>query len=111
MKHNTFTHTDKVSACWNFPIGKCIFTGDKCWFQHSENVGEEVQCKFCEKCFSNHSEYLNPRKKYDHNVVPVCRNNSSGSCVYTNETCWFNHAKKNEDIKNNENQKKNNENE
>ena len=66
--------------------------------------GEEVQCKFCEKCFSNHSEYLNHRKKYHKNVVPVCRNDSSDSCVYTNETCWFNHAKKNEDIKNNENE-------
>ena len=92
MKHKKCTHTDKVSKCWNFPNGKCTYTDDKCWFQHSENAGEIFCCKFCDKEFSNQSTLLNHRKRYHANTVPLCRSYLSGSCVYTNETCWFKHA-------------------
>ena len=92
MEHKKFTHTDKVSKCWNFPNGKCTYTDDKCWFQHSENAGEIFCCKFCDKEFSNQSTLLIHRKRYHANTVPLCRSYLSGSCVYTNETCWFKHA-------------------
>ena len=87
-----------------------LYTSDKCWFQHSEIVGEELQCKFCEKYFPNHSELLNHRKKYHPNVVPLCRNFSNGSCVYKSETCWFRHPQKEENI-NDENKNKDSESE
>ena len=92
MEHKKFTHTDKVSKCWNFPIGKCTYTDDKCWFQHSENAGEIFCCKFCDEEFSNQSTLQNHRKQYHENTVSFCRNYPSGSCVYTNDTCWFRHA-------------------
>ena len=111
IKHKKFTHTDKVSACRNFQSGKCIYTSDKCWFQHSEHISEEFQCKFCEQYFPNHSEVLNHRKKHHQNSVPLCRHYSNGSCVYTNETCWFRHAEKTEDVTNNKNQNRCTENE
>ena len=34
---------------------------------------------------------MNHRKKHHQQSVPTCRNYVNGSCLYTNENCWFKH--------------------
>ena len=63
--------------------------------------------------FINQSQFINHRKKHHQQSVPTCRNYVNGSCLYTNENCWFkydssegneeneNSNNKSEDIENN----------
>ena len=92
MKHKKSVHTEKVRVCWNFPLGKCSYTDENCWFHHSENTGEGFKCNLCDNKFLNQSQFLNHRKTYHAHTVQTCRNYSNGSCMYTNDKCWFKHA-------------------
>ena len=104
MKHKKSEHTEKVRVCWNFPLGKCSFSDETCWFHHSENTRDSYQCNLCDNKFLNQSQFLNHRKTYHEHVVPTCRNYSNGSCPYTNENCWFKHVESIHENENSENE-------
>ena len=93
MKHKKFKHADKVSQCWNFTIKKCSYSDETCWFSHSEITGDDFECNFCDKKFSNQSNFLKHRKEYHKHSVPACRNLNKGTCKFS-EKCWFNHSER-----------------
>ena len=53
MKHKKTMHVEKVSICWQFVSGTCIFGDQHCWFIHSKssNALEAVnfKCSTCEQ--------------------------------------------------------------
>ena len=69
---------------------------------HSENTGEDFQCNLCDNNCLNQLQFLNHRKTYHAHAVPTCRNYSNGSCMYTNDNCWFKHAEDSHDNKKSE---------
>ena len=95
MNHKKIEHTEKVNVCWHFSAGTCPFGDTKCWFIHStaqiSSNSSEYNCSFCEKVFTNKSEFLKHRKKVHAKNIPLCKNFGKGACIYGNEKCWFNH--------------------
>ena len=88
-------HAEKVSHCWHFSSGTCPYRDEQCWFIHatdkSNSSVSEYTCNICEKVCSNHSNFLQHRKKYHEEHVPSCKNFYKGECTYGNGKCWFNH--------------------
>ena len=91
MEHKKKDHTESVKVCWNFSSGTCGYGDRKYWFLHCKTQTSEIKCNFCEKQFTNLSEFLTQRKKYQKQIVPICRNLQNRKCGYTNENCWFIH--------------------
>jgi hypothetical protein len=76
---------------------------ENCWFIHSND--KEYKCNFCEKTYTNQTDYLNHKKRNHENSVKQCTNMSNGSCKYGQERCWFKHTnhktmKENEETEN-----------
>ena len=54
MKHKKTMHMEKVSICWRFVSGTCIFGDQNCWFIHSKssnNLEAENLNAVCVKFF------------------------------------------------------------
>ena len=95
MKHRKKTHKEKVKECIYFTAGKCHYGDELCWFIHSKTNKKqldedlEIKCKHCDKTFKLRSEFMQHRKRYHSEFVPVCNNFLNGNCEYL--TCWFKH--------------------
>ena len=97
MKHKKKIHTEKVSTCWRFAQGTCIFGDQNCWFSHPQSSNnleaEKFKCSLCEKDFWSLSDCLRHRKQDHKELVPLCRNETNGTCKFGNTNCWFTHKK------------------
>ena len=51
MKHKKLKHTERVSTCWNFQLGKCSYGDESCWFLHAEITGEILNAIFVMKSY------------------------------------------------------------
>ena len=40
MQHRKSKHSDKIPECINLKNGWCRFSGNECWYKHSENKEE-----------------------------------------------------------------------
>ena len=109
MKHKKTMHMEKVSICWRFVSGTCIFGDQNCWFSHSKSSNdleaENFKCSSCEKEFRSLPDCLRHRKQDHNQLVPPCRNETNGSCKFGDKRCWFKHNKteKSSEIENSEN--------
>ena len=103
MKHRKKAHKEKVRQCIYFSVGNCIYDDDSCWFNHSKsgksllNDDSVINCKHCGKRFKLRSDFMQHRKKYHTELVPMCTNFQSGHCEYS--SCWFKHYENEESIK------------
>ena len=64
---------------------------------------EDFECNCCAKEFLNNSKLLDHNKSQHEHAVPLCRNYSNCSCIYSNEDCWFKHTKNSDENETNEN--------
>ena len=106
MIHKKVEHVDKVSFCWYFSHGCCIY-GDKCWFNHKESQNQSDQksiyCNICGETFLTITQFMK-HKKYEHiENVKMCKFYKEGNCSYL-ENCLFIHENLNK--KENENNDK-----
>ena len=91
MVHKKLCHIEHVSICWDFAAGNCPFGDAKCWFRHSALEYREVKCKICDEKFATKSEYLNHRKQKHLDLVPRCKEVTSGKICKYGIHCWFKH--------------------
>ena len=100
MKHQKNIHNEKVKQCIYFSTGRCHYSDESCWFNHqnsSKNVIDEdsvIKCKHCEKIFHIGREFMQHRRDYHSEKVPVCTNYLNGNCEYS--SCWFKHSQTDE---------------
>ena len=99
MRHKKAEHVDRVSICRNFMDRNCTYSDEDCWFDHSENLKAcdktDFNCTSCDKVFKGRSEFMKHRKIEHSLLVPLCRDKIKGSCMYSDETCWFVHDSEN----------------
>ena len=55
MNHKKTMHVEKVSICWQFVSGTCIFGDQHCWFIHSKSSNALEAVNF--KCISCEQEF------------------------------------------------------
>ena len=103
MIHRKQTHINTVADCKNNQEGKCLFTSDKCWWNHNKNSDSiskrdsKMNCYVCSKTFETKSEMMIHRKIKHADLVKVCHNFKKNNCKLQNKFCWFLH-KDEEDI-------------
>ena len=91
-----------------FNCQECYFQGTKQMelnkhINLKHNKGETegtINCRNCGEGFSTKWNLMNHRKSKHLDTVAYCRNNIEGRCSYSDEMCWWNHGKReNEGIK------------
>ena len=105
MEHSKREHSERVSVCWNYASGDCVYGSEKCWFDHCNTEKYEIKCNLCDQIFTSQSTFLTHRKQHHGQLVAQCRNYTKGTCNYAREICWFQHNENenNENYENNEN--------
>ena len=59
-----------------------------------------ISCRSCGEGFMTKWNLMNHRKSKHSEIFAYCRNFTNGNCPYSDEMCWWNHSKKqNESIK------------
>ena len=80
--------------CRNYKQGKCDYSEDMCWWNHSEKefeLHDKIQCFICNKIFDNRTDMMKHRKKEHVEMIKTCRQYQSNNCRYVSESCWFKH--------------------
>lgn len=94
MAHKKIEHVEKVSVCWNFTDGSCIYGEQKCWFRHEEchNKPDEktIICRICGETFLSIGLFMKHKKSEHIENVNFCTKYKEGNCTYS-EKCWFIH--------------------
>ena len=92
MIHKKAEHTDKVSNCWNFSTGACIYGETKCWFIHAgQSQVPEIKCKLCDENFFGRRDLQQHKKNLHPHTILFCRNiMNGGQCIY-GKHCLFKH--------------------
>ena len=91
MVHKKVNHVEKVSLCWNFTDGSCIYGEESCWFIHNKQEQKSITCKICEETFISISKFMKHKKSEHIENVKLCMKDKEGQCPYL-ENCWFVHG-------------------
>ena len=74
MMHKKSKHIEKVSFCWNYESGSCIYGDKNCWYVHEPKdeleTSEEFKCN--ERQFTFTYDFFKHRKKNLTQSVPIC---------------------------------------
>ena len=101
MMHKKSKHIEKVSFCWNYESGSCIYGDENCWYVHEPKdepeTSEKFKCNECEKEFTFTYDFLKHRKKNHTQSVPICNKFKNGECTFGTEKCWFIHESDDKD--------------
>jgi transcription elongation factor Elf1 len=68
LHHRKSKHLNLVAFCRNNLEGKCDFTDDMCWWNHSEKRDESIVCYICSKNFETKSHMMTHRR-IDHKHI------------------------------------------
>ena len=91
MKHRKESHITAVGPCRKLVDGNCNFTSESCWWNHAENISENVQCFICNKTFDNKTDMMGHRKKNHSSIIQKCSRFEVGECRFQKDYCWFIH--------------------
>jgi hypothetical protein len=106
LSHIKSRHPETVRTCKFFLQGRCDFPESVCWFMHTQTSTasspqtlKSYKCGICDKDFPCKSNFMKHRKREHEEFVPLCRDNTNGSCAHDSDSCWFKHnAYSNESI-------------
>ena len=77
--------------CRNNIARKCTFTADLCWWKHSEEQVQDIECFFCENTFESRTSVMMHRKRIHPKTVKPCTQFWHSKCSFKEDTCWFKH--------------------
>ena len=92
MYHRKSKHLNTVAYCKNYLEGKCQYSDDMCWWNHSEKRNYENECYLCNQNFRSKGEMMKHRKKNHSNIVRDCIKYAINSCSFQEDFCWFRHS-------------------
>ena len=98
MNHRKSEHPNTVAACRDYLEGKCRFDAEKCWWNHKEGKEAEIECFFCDKKFNTKAKVMVHRKNEHTKMVKQCSHFSENRCPFSDETCWYKHEDKIENL-------------
>ena len=106
--HNLMNHRRDIhpsnKKCYLFSDGKCPRDNKKCWYVHeeqlmevdesfqSENQETKLICNVCKEEFNTKDALMKHKKKEHPDKVRPCTDYSAGTCIRSNEQCWYGHA-------------------
>ena len=97
MIHRKAEHFNIVAPCMNYPLGKCNYTADMCWWSHREGATPNIECYFCESTFDTRTAVMKHRKAMHPKTIKPCLQFLNSNCHFTEEMCWFKHENKSEE--------------
>ena len=92
MKHRKESHIRAVGPCEKFAEGNCNFNPESCWWNHAENISENIQCFICNQTFDNKIDMMGHRKKNHPSIIQRCSKFERGECRFQKDYCWFIHS-------------------
>ena len=110
MRHKKNDHKEKVSLCWNFANGSCIYGEKNCWYNHNESASAQThtKCSICGETFTSIGFFKRHMKSEHTEKVKECNKYKEGCCSYL-DNCWFIHENlSSNNVENNENKNENN---
>ena len=96
MNHRKSMHLNSVAYCRNKLEGKCNFSDEICWWNHSEkqiNNEQNVKCFVCSKLFDSKVELMMHRKNDHPELIRPCNMFRLNCCIFQAESCWYKHVK------------------
>ena len=94
MIHRKQKHKNKVADCKNYQEGKCLFTEEKCYWNHShedKEISDQVKCFIRGENFKSKNEMMIHRKNRHERMVGICRKFDVNNCRLQKQFCWFVH--------------------
>ena len=94
MRHRKKQHISFVAPCRNEIDGKCSYTSEMCWWNHSKAQNysnENIICYKCSETFESKTDMMVHRKKKHASSVRICFKFAQNNCYYKNNSCWFLH--------------------
>ena len=94
MEHRKDKHASTVAFCRNKREGNCVYSDEKCWWNHSEqprNKEEPNKCYICEKTIENRGGLMLHKKVNHQAIVRRCSFYQNGACRFREESCWYRH--------------------
>ena len=95
MEHRKDKHVSAVAFCRNKREGRCIYSDDKCWWNHSaqsRNLEDNNKCYLCEKTFVTRRGLMMHKKTNHEKIVRTCNYFRNGDCRFREESCWYKHS-------------------
>ena len=89
MIHRKTEHLSTVALCRNNLARKCSFTAHLCWWKHSEEQAQDIECYFCENSFESRTSVMMHRKRIHPKTVKPCTQFLLSKCSFKEDTCWF----------------------
>ena len=92
--HRKQKHRNSVADCKNYQEGKCLFTEEKCYWNHSLKDKEsngQVECFNCGKTFKCKNDMMIHRKNEHESMVRICKEFIENNCRLRKQFCWFLH--------------------
>ena len=65
---------------------------------HQEQSEEEIKCRNCGEKFSQRWKLMTHRKQNHINTVALCKNNLLKKCIFSAESCWWNHKEDKDEL-------------
>ena len=94
MVHRKQKHKSTVAVCNNYLAGKCPFSPETCWWNHTKNSelkDDTVVCFTCDETFVSKNDMMKHRKCEHEAMVRPCSNFLKNNCQRQDNTCWFIH--------------------
>ena len=89
MLHRKTEHISTVALCRKNIARNCSFTADLCWWKHSEEQVQDIECYFCENTFESRTSVMMHRKRMHPKTVKPCTQFLHSKCSVGQDTCWF----------------------
>ena len=94
MSHRKNMHANIIAVCRNNLQGKCDYTDEMCWWNHSSRNlnSDQISCYVCGKVFANKIEMMKHRKTEHIEIVRPCTKFLNNECRFQEMSCWYTHG-------------------
>ena len=107
MRHRKSQHITNVAPCKNEKVGTCIYSAEKCWWNHDlgqDLQNESIKCFICNETFERKADMMSHRKRNHASYIRKCLQFARNNCSFKNNSCWYQHDEEMETDASNENE-------
>ena len=90
-EHIEAIHVSKELKCNICPFEGTSITNLRTHSMKEHPMKDVFRCRICGEVFELYRNLMEHRKNEHIKTVAYCRNNLKGSCLFSNEKCWWNH--------------------
>ena len=94
LNHRKEKHPEAVAFCRKKKDGKCLFSDEKCWWNHQDRqkyTTEQVECYICNQTFKDKPSMMTHRKIEHRSIKRKCDTFLQNNCPFQSDACWYLH--------------------